>query len=291
MLHGLSTSGLVSPIRSNNRLVNKVNQYRIVDTGFNERYSFVDKNGAIAFPNTSDHDGIASLPCIRSCRTTSTGVPAASMRVGTNEFFYFYTYQNDRSFRITNSSVSVGTGGAYAWGNVGNPFGTPVTSLISPLANVIEHRNTVTPTTGQDLRIFNTYTNRGSGVTNLEFLSIKGVTNIFRIQSFKGSAGGTARAIEFAIGGTDTNGTMTEGTTVLTIGTDFHLTVRDGSDINLGSTTGTKIGTATTQKIGFYNSTPITKPEVTGVRSDGTALTNLLTTLSTLGLITNSTTA
>ena len=291
MLHGLSTSGLVSPIRSNNRLVNKVNQYRIVDTSFNERYSFVDKNGAIAFPNTSDHDGIESLPCIRSCRTTSTGVPAASMRVGTNEFFYFYTYQNNRSFGITNSWVSVGTGNAYAWGNVGNPFGTPVTSLISPAANIIEHRNSVTPTTGQDLRIFNTYTNRGSGVTNLEFLSIKAISNIFRIQSFKGSAGGSSRAIEFAIGGTDTNGTMTEGTTVLTVGTDFNLTVRDGSDINLGSTTGTKIGTATTQKLAFYNSTPIVKPTISGVRSDGTALTNLLTTLSNLGLITDSTTA
>jgi hypothetical protein len=42
---------------------------------------------------------------------------------------------------------------------------------------------------------------------------------------------------------------------------------------------------------GFFGATPIAKPAVTGVRSDGTALTNLLSTLATLGLITNSTTA
>lgn len=31
----------------------------------------------------------------------------------------------------------------------------------------------------------------------------------------------------------------------------------DGRNIQLGITTGTKIGTATTQKLGFYNTTPI----------------------------------
>ena len=34
-------------------------------------------------------------------------------------------------------------------------------------------------------------------------------------------------------------------------------TIKDGKNIDLGTTTGTKIGTATTQKLAFYNSTPI----------------------------------
>lgn len=38
------------------------------------------------------------------------------------------------------------------------------------------------------------------------------------------------------------------------------LTISDGKNIILDSTTGTKIGTATTQKLGFYNATPIARP-------------------------------
>lgn len=45
-------------------------------------------------------------------------------------------------------------------------------------------------------------------------------------------------------------------------------TITDAKDIILGSTTGTKIGTATTQKLGFYNKVPVVQP---------TALTTALT--------------
>ena len=37
-------------------------------------------------------------------------------------------------------------------------------------------------------------------------------------------------------------------------------TLGDANDIALGTTTGTKIGTATTQKLGFYNATPVVQP-------------------------------
>jgi hypothetical protein len=36
--------------------------------------------------------------------------------------------------------------------------------------------------------------------------------------------------------------------------------IPDAVDIETGTTTGTKIGTATTQKIGFYNATPVVQP-------------------------------
>ncbi len=40
----------------------------------------------------------------------------------------------------------------------------------------------------------------------------------------------------------------------------FLKNAADGDNIVLGSSTGTKIGTATTQKLGFYNATPIVRP-------------------------------
>jgi len=41
-------------------------------------------------------------------------------------------------------------------------------------------------------------------------------------------------------------------------------TLADGANVIVGSTTGTKIGTATTQKLGFYNVTPIIQPAGAG---------------------------
>jgi hypothetical protein len=59
-------------------------------------------------------------------------------------------------------------------------------------------------------------------------------------------------------------------TTPLTLG---QLTITDGYNIILGTSGGTKIGTATNQKLGFYNATPIVQPANT-VALD-TALANL----------------
>jgi hypothetical protein len=53
-------------------------------------------------------------------------------------------------------------------------------------------------------------------------------------------------------------------------------TLSDGMNIVAGSTTGTKIGTATTQKLGFFNATPIVQPAST---------TDLRTVLINLGLL------
>jgi hypothetical protein len=53
----------------------------------------------------------------------------------------------------------------------------------------------------------------------------------------------------------------------------------------------TTIIDALNNQLGFFGATPATKPTVTGSRTDGTALTSLLTALAALGLITDSTTA
>jgi hypothetical protein len=50
----------------------------------------------------------------------------------------------------------------------------------------------------------------------------------------------------------------------------------DGANIVLGTTTGSKVGTATTQKLGFYNATPVVQPALTA---------DLLDSLQGLGLV------
>lgn len=62
--------------------------------------------------------------------------------------------------------------------------------------------------------------------------------------------------------------------TTLTVTTSE--TFSDAANIVVGTTTGTKIGTATTQKIGFFNATPIVQPATT---------TDIKTALVNLGLL------
>lgn len=65
------------------------------------------------------------------------------------------------------------------------------------------------------------------------------------------------------------------GTTKISIVDDGNLTFADAVNIVTNGTTGTKIGTATSQKLAFFNSTPIIQPVAT---------TDLGTVLSNLGL-------
>lgn len=80
----------------------------------------------------------------------------------------------------------------------------------------------------------------------------------------------------------------------------FHKTIQilDGRNIITGRTTGTKIGTETTQKLGFYGTTPVDKPETvsdassqgaeynqTAAQSIVTAVNAVIDRLQELGLI------
>lgn len=75
------------------------------------------------------------------------------------------------------------------------------------------------------------------------------------------------------------NGWVTVGTlsaTTLGLLSRAGGTMDEGANIATGTTTGTKIGTATSQKIGFFNATPVVQQTVT---------TDLLDALQALGLI------
>ena len=67
------------------------------------------------------------------------------------------------------------------------------------------------------------------------------------------------------------------------------VSLTDSSNIQIGTGTGTKIGTSTTQKISFYNATPVVQPSAVADATDAasaiTQLNLLLTRMRTLGLI------
>jgi hypothetical protein len=78
-------------------------------------------------------------------------------------------------------------------------------------------------------------------------------------------------------------------TEALRISSNRAITVSDGGNVVLGTTTGTKIGTATTQKLGFYNATPVVQPTAVADATDAasviTQLNALLSRMRDLGLI------
>lgn len=70
---------------------------------------------------------------------------------------------------------------------------------------------------------------------------------------------GTASTIIQAVGGGSSGSTTKSASTVATFAITA-VTFVDAYNVIVGSTTGTKIGTATTQKIGFWNATPVIRP-------------------------------
>jgi hypothetical protein len=130
--------------------------------------------------------------------------------------------------------------------------------------------------------------------------------------TFQMNQGGTARAVMqylrtgliFKVGGANNVNTSIQAGNVVGLTMDAStrdITFTDGVDFILGSTNGTKIGTATTEKLGFWNSTPVVQNtgwSVTNVSSDKTfdanattvneladVLGTLIDTLKTYGIL------
>lgn len=66
-----------------------------------------------------------------------------------------------------------------------------------------------------------------------------------------------------------------------TVRNDIDQTLAEGVDIAVGTTTGTKIGTATSQKLGFWNVTPVVQPAANADTS-GAVLADLETEVNQL---------
>lgn len=88
----------------------------------------------------------------------------------------------------------------------------------------------------------------------------------------------TAAALDLTATGANAVNLNTNGTTKVAV--TSLMTLADAFDIVVGTTTGTKIGTSTTQKLGFWNSSPV-------ARQSSAALTNNVTSGGTTDTIDN----
>lgn len=123
--------------------------------------------------------------------------------------------------------------------------------------------------------------------------TLTGAAASFTTGAFSGNTtvGGTL-VVTGAVSGAAATFTTVAGTTGTFSGlltANGGITFGDAQNIAFNATTGTKIGTATTQKIGFWNATPVVQPVAIADATDAaTAITQqnlLLSALRTLGII------
>ena len=210
-------------------------------------------------------DGSVTAP---SFGFSSNSATSGFYRTGTNGFGW--SVNNNPWFNVRQEDVAISRNG------VPLIFGANLDLQIHrDDANILAQRNA---NNGQTFNLYGRYT---SGTDHERFFVTAPTTAGAAVQlgTQKGSGGGTARALEF----------QTDGTTRMTIGSGGSFTLADAQDIAIGTTTGTKIGTATTQKLGFYNATPVVQPTAVANATDAatviTQLNALLTRMRNLGLI------
>jgi hypothetical protein len=122
---------------------------------------------------------------------------------------------------------------------------------------------------------------------------IQNGTDVILLELVDGSVGTTVRQTPVEVGGVRKFRTTfsADGSSFVDV---FEVTsggveIVDGRNIILNTTNGTKIGTATSQKLGFFNATPVVQPtavaDATGAGDVVTQLNALLTRMRNLGLI------
>jgi hypothetical protein len=215
---------------------------------------------------------------------------------------------------VSSSAVRFSATLPLTWGPATNHLDPADLVVVRDAANTLGQRNAANP---QTFNIYNTFTS----ATNHERGFLKWSSNVFQIGTEKGSGGGTARALEFQTDGVTRLIVSTTGLIQIGGASSAHvalkrnsntLQIRTADDLGFGgllcgaltlhgnldastrnivtdTTTGTKIGTATTQKIGFFNATPAVQPaavaDATDAASTQARLNDLLARLRTLGLI------
>jgi len=126
------------------------------------------------------------------------------------------------------------------------------TRLYRDDAGILAQRNS---TAAQTYRLYNTLTGTDVSATgNYERARLQWSGNELRFGTEVGTGGGTLRALG-----------IYQGTTrYQIIGSNYNQFDKDiymsNANIVTDTSTGFKIGTATTQKLGFYNATPVVQP-------------------------------
>lgn len=158
-------------------------------------------------------------------------------------------------FSISSNGALLNSTGAIQWSSTSVTSGTKDLFLFRDGVGVLAQRNS---TTAQKSRLYNTFTTVD---TAGEWFKQDWITtaNQFRFGAAKGSSTGTARVASWDYGGTEASPSAAISVPIASGSITFGggLTLADPGDIVLGTTTGSKLGTSTTQKLGFYNATPV----------------------------------
>jgi hypothetical protein len=223
---------------------------RLLDLQLNGTSNFnVDSTGRTSFPL-----GTAALPALYPGADTNTGI---------------YSPGADQ--------VAVATNGAGrlfvdASGNVG--FGTATPDTLAHLRGTANVTLRIEDSTGS----YSDFTYNDSGTGSALIISADPTDT------------GANTSIRFNVDGSERLRITSAGLVGIGVTAPSSLLhLADAGNISVGTTTGTKIGTATTQKLGFYNATPVVQPAAVADATDAatviTQLNDLLAKLRTLGII------
>ena len=265
----------------------------VTGTGANGRVTFwsgtntVSSNANLFWDSTNSRLGIGNTSPLSAfyVKPSAVGTNAIIMEAPTggsaNNILSIGAGQTTSG--VNNSECAFFVAGPGSSNSSDGPFfgarGNTFTRLSNQRGHLFFFAGSVTTPTGLDGAIlFNSsssYVNIQTGASSTDRLVVQNDGNIsigipvatsatarLQVRGSGATSGSTAFLIQnstpstlFQVlndGATTLNGTLAQNGTV---------TMSDGSNIVVGSTNGTKIGTATTQKIGFYNATPIVRPD------------------------------
>ena len=255
--------------------------------------------------------GVNTRPGLSFVGSGSTGFDYDTIRLACA-----FVYATAITVGFGSTGISAAANCGLSWSNNNDALGSPDLFILRDSANTLAQRNS---TNAQTYRIYNTYTS----ATSYERARLEWASNVFILGPESGSAGGSVREMSLRGGlgvGTDIaggqltirggqgTGTGAGGAIVfetapagssgssantsterMRIDSTGLATLADAINIAVGTSTGTKIGTGTTQKIGFYNATPVVQQTAVADATDAasviTQLNALLTRMRNLGLI------
>ena len=158
-----------------------------------------------------------------------------------------------------------------------NSTNSNAVTLSAPAALAASYTFTLPPNDGTNGQVLTT---DGNGVTTWTTNGAGTVTSVGGTGSVNGLTltGTVTSSGSLTLGGTlDLSSPPAIGGSAAAAGTFTNLTANtsvtlaDAVNIAVNATTGTKIGTATSQKIAFFNSAPVVQPAGTGVTTGFTA--------------------
>jgi hypothetical protein len=234
--------------------------------------------------------GAVTIPSVATLNSSQAQFPLGSVVAGGSPGITFLTATN-MGFGANASNLGVWAGGTLAqnynatnlesrlasdwllsWSSATNNNATADLSLRRDAANTLAQKNLA------NAQIFRVYSTVDAGGTNYERARFGWVGSTFYIGTENGGTG-VARGMELQTG----------GITCLTINSSGSFIFADAKNIAVGTGTGTKIATASTQKIGFYGVTPVVQPaavaDATGTGDVVAQLNALLARMRSLGLI------